>query len=313
MTQEVDKGKPKTFNILCLDGGGIRGAFSARLLQRMSETYGLNPNDYFDLIVGTSTGSIVAALLAAGKTPTEIYGFYENEAGSAFALKNRWSVFGAVTSRYNRSHLKTALDKQFGETTLGEVTRPLIIPATDIGNGCVHVLKSAYRPDLVRDGTVRLTDAVLASCAAPQYFDPHKVDSFLLADGGLWSNNPVLVGITEALSHFKVPREHIKVLSIGTGTGKKKYDVPGGARVGAWGLLTGWKLTRLIALMLNLQQASCANVAQLLIAQEQYLRLDFETETALALDQPGIIPTLKSRADHLFTHNNKAIASFING
>lgn len=298
-----------TFNILCLDGGGIRGAFSARLLQRMAEDFGLDPVHYFDLMVGTSTGSIVAAFLAIGKTPTEVFGFFEREAEKAFSLKNRMSFLGFIKSRYNRVHLKAALEDKLGTRRLGEIKTALILPATDIGNGCVHVFKSGYRNDLTRDPKVLLSDAVLASAAAPQYFDPHRVDSFLLADGGLWSNNPVLVGITEALSHFKTPLQQIKVLSIGTGTGRKQYQIPGD-KIGAWGLLNGWKREKLIGLMLNLQQASNANIAQLLLEPNHYLRIDFETDTPLQLDKPNIIPSLKSRADLCFTHN-KDIKRFL--
>ena len=82
---------------------------------------------------------------------------------------------------------------------LGQVKIPLILPAVDIGNGCVHVLKSNYDPTFTRDYKVRVSDAVLASCSAPTYFDPIVIDDkYRLVDGGLWANNPSLVATIDA-------------------------------------------------------------------------------------------------------------------
>ena len=57
----------------------------------------------------------------------------------------------------------------------------------------------------MRDGQVRLRDAILASCAAPLYFDPRQVGEYLLADGGLWANNPAIIAVTEAMAKFRRP------------------------------------------------------------------------------------------------------------
>ena len=90
--------------------------------------------------------------------------------------------------------------------TLGEISTPLMITSSDISTGGVHVFKSRYLKDLgepyVRDGNVALSEAILASCVAPTYFDPMPVGDFLLADGGLWANNPSIIALTEAVSKF---------------------------------------------------------------------------------------------------------------
>ena len=90
--------------------------------------------------------------------------------------------------------------------TLGEVSTPLLITSADLATGGVHVFKSAYLAQLGepydRDGDVLLRDAILASCAAPTFFDPKQVESHLLVDGGLWANNPSIIALTEALSKF---------------------------------------------------------------------------------------------------------------
>ena len=89
----------------------------------------------------------------------------------------------------------------FQDKTLGEIDVPLVLPSVDIGNGCVHVFKSQYHGEFVRDQNVRVSDAVLASCSAPTYFDPHVVnDTYQLVDGGLPSDlivfNPMGIIIT---------------------------------------------------------------------------------------------------------------------
>ena len=62
-----------------------------------------------------------------------------------------------------------------------------------------------------RDGNVLLRDAVLASCAAPMYFDPKAVEPYLLVGGGLWANNPSIIALTEAMSTFNKPIEQVRV------------------------------------------------------------------------------------------------------
>ena len=123
-------------------------------------------------------------------------------------------------------NLKALLEATFGKVTLGQIKTPLILPSVDIGNGCVHVFKSKYDNHFLRDPGVRVSDAVLASCAAPTYFDPVVIaGKYRLADGGLWANNPSLVAAIEAHYRLQVPLQRVKVLSIGTGKGNAFYPL----------------------------------------------------------------------------------------
>ena len=92
------------------------------------------------------------------------------------------------------------------DLTLGQISAPLIITSSNIATGGVHVFKSRYLAELgepyVRDRDIPLIEAILASSAAPTYFDPVQVDESLLADGGLWANNPSILAVTEAISKF---------------------------------------------------------------------------------------------------------------
>src|SRR3989442_2059546 len=182
--------------VLAIDGGGIRGYFSAHVLLRIQQEFDVRFDKAFDLICGTSTGSIIAAALATEYPLEEVKKLYEN-LGKHIFRKVSGSFGGSLRARYDIEGLRSELNKTFGTRTLSETATRLLIPATDIGNGQVHVFKSSYSDDFVRDKNVRIAEAVLASCAAPTYFAPVYVDPYLLADGGLWANNPAMVGYVE--------------------------------------------------------------------------------------------------------------------
>ena len=108
---------------------------------------------------------------------------------------------------------KTCCKNTCPKTSSGIYQTPLMITSADISTGGVHVFKSRYLGDLgepyERDGDVLLREAILASCAAPTYFDPKAVGPYLLTDGGLWANNPSIIALTEAISKFKKGVEEV--------------------------------------------------------------------------------------------------------
>ena len=315
-----------SFYILSVDGGGFRGLFAAHLLKRMEQSWQLDWREKFDLLAGTSTGSIVTGGLASGLSAARLSEFYEVHGKSIFAprLRSRFDIFNLLTSRYSNVTLKTLLEEVLGETTLGEVSVPLILPSVDIDNGCVHVFKSKYHDGFVRDPQVRLSDAVLASCSAPTYFDPHIVDdTYQLADGGLWANNPSLVATIDAHYRLGVPLEDIRVLSIGTGKSKAFYPRSAGKRKDrlvrswqGWGLAGRWQRSKLLDLILNLQSDSAHNMLCLLLGEspldsKRVLRLSFESDHPLPMDSARRRDEWVARADHEFTHNASTIANFL--
>ena len=70
--------------ILCLDGGGIRGILTIQLLKKLEETAGLPCFELFDMVAGTSTGGIIAGLIAKKYTALQIGGLYEELVGQVF-------------------------------------------------------------------------------------------------------------------------------------------------------------------------------------------------------------------------------------
>ena len=182
-----------SFNILALDGGGIRGIYAAHVLARLEDTLGAPVHERFDLIAGTSAGSILAGAASMNIPMETIVELFESRAERIFS-RRRFSFFPFMRSRYSTHPLDEVIGEYLPEVTMREVPTPLMITSSDISTGGVHVFKSGYLEELgepyLRDGGVRLRDAILASCAAPLYFDPRQVGEYLLADGGLWANKP---------------------------------------------------------------------------------------------------------------------------
>lgn len=296
--------------VLAIDGGGIRGVYACHVLERIQEEFKLEFHQDFDLIAGTSTGSIIAAALAFDIPLAKVSQLYKEQGPLIFSPR-RWSLGGALFPRYASDPLRDALQDVFQGAALSDAKTRLIIPATDIGNGGVHVFKSDYDTSFVRDRNVRVVDAVLASCSAPSYFAPARVGPYQLSDGGLWANNPSLVAITEALSRLAAERSQIRLLSIGTGIGKNYYPVTNsGAR---WGFVTGWGMLKFISMLMNLQSTTASNVVQLLLEKHQIVRINFESDMPLSLDDVRVIDDLISKADKDFTHNSVAIRGLLGG
>jgi uncharacterized protein len=299
------------FNILAIDGGGIRGVFPAHILQCISERLAMNIAEHFGMIAGTSTGSIIAASIACNVEPERIVSLYREHGQDVFAKKAAFCtprfVKQALWSLYDSVRLGELLRDLFGETKLGAVSVPLLLPATDIGNGSVHVFKSGYSGEFTRDKDVLVREAVLASCSAPTFFDPTRVQEYLLADGGLWANNPSLAAVVDAQHRLKVALSSIRVLSLGTGHARSCYGVRSDKQ---WGLMRGWGGPGFVNFILSLQAQSTQNYLQLILNEDQLLRLDFESDRPLPLDDCSAVEDLISRADRVFTHNSQRIAKF---
>ncbi|MCB1173735.1 MAG: patatin-like phospholipase family protein [Leptospiraceae bacterium] len=296
------------FKILSIDGGGIRGVYPAHILQRIEENFSIKCGEHFNMIAGTSTGSIIAAALAMAIPAQTIKDMYFNHGADIFQ-KQFGGALKLFKSRYSMHQLKSILYDVFKDKRLGEISAPLMIFATNIVSGCVHVFKSAYSQDFVRDQNVKIVDAVMASCAAPTFFDPHRMEDYMLSDGGLWANNPSLAAYIEATTRLNQPPANVKVFSIGTGTGKTVYSFHN-IQKKWWGFLTGWRREALINLILNSQSESTSNMVKLLL-KDNYLRINFNSDKELSLDQAKWLPHFKSYADSDFTHNSKQIREFI--
>jgi patatin-like phospholipase/acyl hydrolase len=293
------------FRILAIDGGGVRGIFPAHILAALSKQIG-KLSGKFDLIAGTSTGAIIAAAVAIDFDLHQLCSLYESKAPEIFT--RRLAARGVLRSQFSSTALKKLLSEAFGDRTFGTVKGRLLVAATDVSNGNVFVMKSSYLPSFVRDGDIRLRDGVLASCAAPTYFDPVRIKEYLLADGGLWGNNPSLIAYTEAVGKLGIPPADVRILSLGTGTGHRYYDP--GATSGAWGYGTGWRGLQLFDTIFNIQSHSASNMAQLLLG-ERYLRISFDETGPLSMSDTNQVPHLRARAAEAVTYKTETIKQFV--
>lgn len=298
------------YRILSIDGGGMRGVYPAHFLNCVATKLKINIAEKFDMIAGTSTGAIIAAAIAIDMKPKKIVDLYLESGSKIFQPKKSIlprCLRAAVHSIYNNKSLASLLRQEFGEITLSEIKKPLILPATDIGNGGVHVFKSGYSDNFVRDKDVFLYEALLASCSAPIYFNPTKVSSYLLTDGGLWANNPSLVACTEARKIFNIEFADIKMLSIGTGKKNPTYGVSVNKK---WGLITGWKHKELVNFFMSINTQSIANFLKLMLVNGNLLRIDYESDLPLPLDEYRNLGDLISKADKEFSHRAEELKEF---
>lgn len=208
------------FRILSLDGGGIKGLFSAAMLAYIEDDLGTEITRHFDLIVGTSTGGIIALGLGLGLRPADILQFYINDGRQIFppptSLDWRASRHW-VRSKYDGAPLERALKNCFGEKRLGESKKRLVIPAFNLADNDVKLFKTAHHHRLRRDYKLEAWKVAMATSAAPTYLPAFcQIDHQRLIDGGVWANNPIMVGLTEAMGVLNIRPEQIGILSLGT-------------------------------------------------------------------------------------------------
>lgn len=286
------------FQILSLDGGGIKGLFSAFLLHKLEEDHGVSIASRFDMIVGTSTGGIIALALGLGKTPEEIVRLYSNLGGRVFPGPSWWRwLRGWIAMRYPATPLEAELKECFQDRLLGHSRKMLVIPSYDLGHREVRVFKTAHDERLKRDHRVPAWQVAMATSAAPTFFPAHReIEERRLVDGGVWANNPVMVGIVEAVSMLKIPLDAIRVLSIGT-TAEMKHHAD---RLDRGGRLQ-WAAP-VADVIMDAQSNGATGQASLLLGKERFMRINPAVPKNLfALDKPKP-EKLKALASHVSMH-----------
>jgi len=243
---------PGPKRILALDGGGIRGAITLgflkkieTLLRQQHQNDHLLLCDYFDLIGGTSTGAIIASLLAMGSSADEITAQYRALGGKIFGDKfGAFSISNRFKATYEDAPLQAELKKLFKDTRLGsdEIRTGLCINAKRADTNSTwsflnHPKAKFYEP--FQEGELGnkdflLREVVRASTAAPTFFLPQRINlgnrSATFVDGGVsMVNNPSLQLFLIATLHgfpfrWKTGADQLMIVSVGTGTFTKRMD-----------------------------------------------------------------------------------------
>ncbi len=198
-----------SFKILSLDGGGIKGLYTATVLSHLEEEFGVPVGQCFDMICGTSTGGLIALALAKGLPAKDLVAFYQQHGPSIFPAKRFLNGFRGLfrqivrKGKYDNAYLKKALEGVLGQTQLSESHNLLCIPAFNLTAGRPRVFKFPHPEGGNYAGKYgTMLEAALATSAAPTYFPAAFADKRYYADGGVWANNPALCGILEALEYF---------------------------------------------------------------------------------------------------------------
>lgn len=299
--------------MLSIDGGGIRGVFAISILQAIEKETKQPIADMFDCIAGTSTGAIIAASIALNISMDQILESYKSYGEKIFVRQAKVGLFKSV---YNDRYLRRLLQKAFGEKTLADINKPLLIPAVDITHGKPFIHRSNFRQREKGDLAIKVWDAVLSSCSAPVYFPPNNVENrYLSIDGGLWANNPSLVCITEAVHYFNVPLAEINIVSVGTGQQKIDFSIESEKN---WGVrqwlpfhFPSMKVTpKLLDLALNLSSESVSYHCQLLL-KDQYLRINEELGEEVPFDEVTFMDELIDLGNQVFNSKREEILHFL--
>ncbi len=209
----------RPFRILSLDGGGAKGFYSLGVLREVEAMLKTSLDQQFDLIFGTSTGAIIASLLAMGRTVSDIHNLYKEYVVRIMERKSPEAKTRALTALATDVYGDAKFDAL--KTGVGIVAtkwmteRPMIFK----GNlAQAHGRAATFVPGF----GVTIGDAVIASCSAFPFFNRKTVktsagDSIELMDGGYCANNPTLYAIADAVAGLGIQPDQLRVLSIGVG------------------------------------------------------------------------------------------------
>ncbi|WP_316572058.1 CBASS cGAMP-activated phospholipase [Neobacillus sp. YIM B06451] len=293
--------EPGTFKILSIDGGGMKGIIPARFLKQVEEVIGEPIHEHFDLLAGTSTGGIICLGLASGMRAEEIANLYINEGAKIFGTKKskvpikKFEGLG-ISATYDNEPLKKLLIEKFADKKIRDANTMLCIPSIEHHKAEPKVFKTPHQHDYIRDAERYMWEVGLATSAAPTYFPAACIgDNECKIDGGLWANNPVLIGIAEARK-MGFQLEQIKVLSIGTGD--SIYNAPN--KIAEAGGLLSWQ-KNLVELTMQAQSKGAWHTAKYLIG-DNLIRLNPILSQALPLDSTNEedISLMIREANHMF-------------
>ncbi|MGB5135255.1 MAG: patatin-like phospholipase family protein [Prochlorococcaceae cyanobacterium] len=242
------------FKILCFDGGGYRGRLTALMLVELQKAIdsvcaqkqipSKSILDCFDLIAGTSTGSLIAAALSIGRSADDVLDIFRSDGAAIFPAQSLIDLIfkAASVPLFDGSELENMLQKHLGQMRLGEIKKALLITAYDSWNNRPVAFRS-YDPAC---NGIRLFDACRGSSAYPAGFPSHVLkddqetnpyfqslrakrsyfsfdhscegrDGIPLIDGGIGANNPAALALAESIGSLSATAQETLLVSFGTG------------------------------------------------------------------------------------------------
>jgi uncharacterized protein len=235
-----------TFNILTIDGGGLRGIVPVRILEKVEELTGKKILDTFDMIAGTSTGGLIACCLTLrnDQNPMQpkydlgnIADMYVKKGSTIFPIRSGIGKFFHKASNlfnpaYGAEGIEKVLKEYVQEQRIVDALRPILVSTYDLhGNAPVFFKSSEAFGN--KEANARIYDICRATSAAPTYLPAYSFNykgaPLTGIDGGVYVNNPTMAAIAEISRYgnkgfYKkrngtdVAFSDVRILSVGTGT-----------------------------------------------------------------------------------------------
>lgn len=299
----VEENRPA---ILCsCDGGGIKGLFSAKLLELIDQAIKariqIPLTDLVDMYAGTSTGGLIALALTTGHTPSEVVDLYLKQGPSIFSssyYQSVTSLWGWWGTRYDPTNLIQVLNSAVGDASLQHAKKDVFV--------------TTFVPDqnrilLLHRGTpLSMKEAAQATTAAPTYFppvilnipqksppspeNPAKLDKeFKCVDGGVGPNNPADLGVSMLHKHF--PDRPPFVISIGTGQPTLQTSSGGVFSF----------LPQAFDTLSNASSAATDESLRIYLPKGNYFRFQFDTDMTLDATSSASLAALVAQAESFTT------------
>lgn len=220
MNQATDGlGEGEVLRVLSLDGGGAKGFYTLGVLKEIEAMVGCPLHQKFDLVFGTSTGAIIASLIALGHRVDSILDMYRKHVPTVMSKK---------TAPARSMALRNLAGEIFGDATFSDVKTGIGIVTARWLTERPMIFKGSVVQAHGRVGTfvpgfgVSIADAVRASCSAYPFFERTIVrtsmgENIELIDGGYCANNPTLYAIADAVQALQRDRKDIRLVSVGVG------------------------------------------------------------------------------------------------
>lgn len=306
----------KPYCILSLDGGGAKGFYTLGVLKQIEALAGRTLSEIFDLIFGTSTGAIIAGLLALGYRVDEVHRLYKKHVPTIMRRRGRHSKSAA---------LKHLAKEVFGDRTFLDVKTGIGIVATHWNLEKPMIFKGSIEQAHGRHSTFvpgfgcTMADAVQASCSAYPFFEKTTLTTkdgteITLIDGGYCANNPTLYAIADALVALKKSPDDLRVVSVGVGN----YPEPGHWNPARWKQFFAKRLisVQLLQKTLNVNTVSMEQLRSILFRNIRTVRINEtfshpEMATDLMEHDRKKLNSLFLRGNESFAHHENELKEML--
>ena len=285
----------KVFKILAFDGGGVKGALSARILKRICEKF---PNllDEVDLFAGTSTGSLISLSLAYGRDADFVDNLYNYSNSKKIFSPRKNNIF---RPKYSNDNLIKLLHDYFPKDLLiKDLKKYVFVPSFNVAGFSKNRWEVIFFNNLCNNKTYnsRVIDVAISSSAAPTFFPSHN--NFI--DGGVVANSPTAAAVFSTMNCFSSlsSGSNFRLLSIGAGNSPDKII----GDTSKWGLAQ-WAFhpfAKMKSPFLSLVMDGSSYLEDIYCREflkDNYFRINPKVSKFVEMDNPNFVPFLKNVAN----------------